>query len=94
VLVRDELRDNHHVRQRISVDPEGCLNGSEPLKCAGQRGAFIASGEEAVGSNPATPDTKVPGQRQFAIESRWPRVSNCVTMGSRLGRASLALTLS
>jgi hypothetical protein len=27
-LVRDELRDNHHVRQRTSVDPKGRLSRS------------------------------------------------------------------
>src|SRR6185437_4136790 len=35
-------------------DREGCLNRSNPLKRAGQRGAFISSDEEAVGSNPVT----------------------------------------
>ncbi len=52
--VRDELRDNHHLRPRTSVDPGGWLNGSYLRKCAGQGTLVIASDEEAVGSNPAT----------------------------------------
>jgi hypothetical protein len=32
----------------------GCLNWSNPRKCAGQGTVVIASDEEAVGSNPAT----------------------------------------
>ena len=50
VSVRDELRDNHHGRPRASVDPEGCLHRSEPLKCAGQGTIVIASGRSYVNS--------------------------------------------
>ncbi len=57
VRVRDELRDNHHVSRRTSVDPEGCLNRSNPRKCAGQRGAFLASGRRGRGFESRHPDT-------------------------------------
>jgi hypothetical protein len=67
--VRDELRDNHHVRRRTSVDPEGCLNRSKPVKCAGRGGAFIASGRRGRGFESRHPDSKAPGQRRFMIES-------------------------
>jgi hypothetical protein len=82
VLVRDELRDNHHVRPRTSGDLEGCLNRARPRKCAGQRGTFIASGRRGRGFKSRHPDNKTPAQRLCAIESRWSRVTNCVTIGS------------
>jgi hypothetical protein len=56
--VRDELRDNHHVRQRTPVNPNGRLNRSNPRKALVRALLLLHRDEEAVGSNPATPTPK------------------------------------
>src|SRR4051812_27666310 len=69
-------------------DPVGCLNRSKPLKCAGQGTVVIASGRRGRGFKSRHPDAKTAGQRLCAIKSRWPRVTNCVTIGSFSGGAA------
>jgi hypothetical protein len=61
VRVRDELRDNHHVRPRTSVNPAGCPNRSNLLKCAGQGTIVVASGRRGRGFKSRHPDSKTPG---------------------------------
>jgi hypothetical protein len=41
-----------------------------------------SSGRRGRGFESRHPDSKTPAQRLCAIESRWPQVTNCVTIGS------------
>jgi hypothetical protein len=51
----------------------------------------IASGRRGRGFKSRHPDAKTAGQRLCAIEPRWARVTNCVTIGFFSGGASLTL---
>jgi molybdopterin-guanine dinucleotide biosynthesis protein len=64
------------------------------MKSAGQGTIVIASGRRGRGFKSRHPDAKTAGQRLDAIESRWPRVTNCVIIESFSDGVSLALKRS
>jgi hypothetical protein len=61
--------------------PRTSANGRRPAKITTIDRPARSSGRRGRGFKSRHPDSKTPGQRLCATESRWTRVTNCVTIG-------------
>ena len=54
-VLSDEVSDNRHGRRRTLADTHGRSGAGHACEAAGSARLYLASDEEAAGSNPATP---------------------------------------
>ena len=87
--LRDQVSDNRHGRRRTPADIHGRSVPGQACCDAGSPGRYLASDEEAAGSNPGHPDHKSAGHTASDYLRFAFRLSRCPILGAKGERTGL-----